>query len=101
MVGEVKHHVPARLVKKWLCSVRLSPENVVARHVKKKLGNVMRRLDSLKKRFAIVMKRLGNAMKKLDNVIKTSVQPNVGAGNETRTTIAAVLRMLEALLLRH
>jgi hypothetical protein len=72
MVGAVKN-VPARLVKKWLCSVRLSPENVIARHVKKKLGNVMRRLDSVKKRLAIVMKRLGNAMKKLDNAIETSV----------------------------
>jgi hypothetical protein len=100
MVGEVKHHVSARLVKKWFCSVRFSPENVVARHVKKKLGNVMRRLDSLKKRPAIVMKRLGNAMKKLDNVIETSVQPIVGAEIE-RTAIAAVLRMLEARLLRH
>jgi hypothetical protein len=93
MVGEVKHHVSARLVKKWFRSVRLSPENVVKKELKKRPAIVM-------KRPAIVMKRLGNAMKKLDNVIETSVQPIVGAESE-RTAIAAVLRMLEARPLRH
>jgi hypothetical protein len=76
-------------VTKKLSSVkrRLGLENVVARHLKKWLGNVMR--------------RLGNWTKRLGNVIETSVPENIAARNETRTTIAAVLLIDESRLLCH